>query len=230
MRNEISWPGHVFPSMQAARRECERRLSKYRHEDFLFPADREFFLSLFESRDPSFCEAFYGCEDPDLSDKPSLQYIHWERFSMRTPWRHYGLRAIREDGSWAPVSFRRATDQGGHRAYVLAAARCAVAAQVSGFMSDWKARNGSVSAVSGPTHEPLVHRYIGTYFGDLFCRWMRDEGLNFESISTQVYRRNCVSFVDEALTESWSNFHRQLAKMECVTCLEYHTAPDKESY
>lgn len=224
MPNEVSWGEFVFPSQQAARRECERRLLKYGHKDFLQNGDRHFFITLFEDRLPNFIENFYGSEDPDLCDKPSLQRIHWNEFSERTPFAHWGLRAIREDGSWAPLSYRLATDTGSHRSWVQAAARRIVAPQANGFLSRWKARNGNVSALSGPTTEPLTHRYLGTSFGDLLNRWMKAENLSFSDITTVVDGKNSVTFRDTALVESWAAFHRGAAAMDAVTSIEYYTA------
>lgn len=219
MPNELAFGSYVFPSQQAARRECERRLRRYRHGDYIGGEDREFFLALLEERYPEFREAFYGDEDPDLCERPSLQHVQWRQFSPQTPFNNYGIRAIREDGKWSPVSWRRCIDSCTHETWVTATARDIVAPQLSRFLADNRLRFGNVSAISGATADFLVCGYHMRDFHWLLRNWAASEGVCLKEIPLKRVGRT-MAFETDELAESWANYHRQHAVLVPMTQYE----------
>jgi hypothetical protein len=216
---ELAFGRYVFPSQQAARRECERRLSRYSHGDYIGGEDREFFLALLEERYPDFREAFYGDEDPDLCDRPSLQHVQWRQFSPLTPFNNFGIRAIREDGKWSPVSWRRCIDSCTHETWVVATARDIVAPQHARFLADNRLRFGNVSAISGATADFLVCGYHMRDFHWLLRDWAASEGVVLKEVPLKRTGRT-MAFDSEELAESWSDYHREHAVLVPMTQYE----------
>lgn len=229
MRNELTFGQWVFPSQQAAKRECESRFRRYHHGDYIGGEDRAFFLALFEERYPDFCESFYGNDDPDLAEKPSLKVIQWNRFSPRFDTPKVGIMAVREDGSWSPLSWRLAVDTASHSSWVIAAARRIVTPQWGRFLADHKARVGNVSSLSGPTDEELVAGYQLRSFYELFRKWREIAGVTERDIVLRRNGRTSVSFEDEELAESWADYHREHARLVAVTQIEYRTTKPSEA-
>jgi hypothetical protein len=214
---ELSFGRWTFPSGGAARRECETRLRKYKTGDYLRGDDRKFFLSLLRDRYPYFTESFYGDElDPDLADDPSLQLVDWSRFTSPVK-RGQGLRAIREDGSWRPVSWRRCVDKVSHLTWVIAAARLAVVSQHRAFLRDRITRLGNVSDVSGLAKERLVVDYpLELSMTSLVRDWLKASGLD----ESEIEVTQSGELAEELLRADWQDYHRRHAMLRAVTQAE----------
>lgn len=223
MPNELAFGDWVFPSMMEAKRACEARFRKYQHGEFIGGEDRRFFLTLFEERYPDFCEAFYGVDDPDLTEKPSLKVVQWNKLSPKFDTPRTGIMAVREDGSWSPVSWRLAVDCVSHDSWVIAAARRVVVPQWNTHLADHKARVGNASMMSGQTEDELVVGYRETSFYGLFRDWRDQADLQSKDILLERSGRTSIRFANEDFAAAWAEYHRRHAKMTVITQLEYRT-------
>lgn len=213
---ELAFGKWVFPSQRLAKAAVEERLRRYKAGDYIGGEDRQFLLGLFAAYYPYFIEAFYGDQDPDLAEPPSFQMVDWTQYQLKGVTR--GLRAIREDGSWRPVSWRRCIDKVNHASWVCAAARNEVTSQHRAVLSARIKRVGNVSDLSGLTTERLVVDYsLEQSLYSLVVKWLESEGMTFDEV---VLDRKSVEFAHFDVADSWKDYHRIHASVRIVTQFE----------
>lgn len=213
---ELAFGKWAFPSQRLAKAECESRLRRYQSGDYIGGEDRQFLIELFRAYYPHYVEAFYGDLDPDLAEMPSFQMVDWSKYRLGAGGR--GLRAIREDGSWRPVSWRRCIDKQNHASWVVAAARGHVLNQHRAALSARTKRVGNVSDLSGLTSDKLVVDYpIEQSLYALVRDWLASEKLTFDDV---VLDFKSVEFAHFDMVEPWQDYHRQHAKIRIVTQAE----------
>lgn len=213
---ELAFGKWVFPSQRLAKAAVEERLRRYKAGDYIGGEDRQFLLDLFAAHYPYFVQAFYGDMDPDLAEMPSFQMVDWSQYRLKGVTR--GLRAIREDGSWHPVSWRRCIDRANHASWVCAAARNEVTSQHRAALSTRIKRVGNVSDESGLTNEKLVIDYpLELSLYGLVVKWLESERMAFDEI---VLNQRTAEFAHFDIADSWRDYHRIHAKLRIVTQFE----------